>query len=61
MHLCHTAVTRLYKASIEIRMIAAVTCHGLESCEAIVDGYIVQTIKLAEKAFRKRLEHESEG
>ncbi|PZQ48864.1 MAG: hypothetical protein DI551_00605 [Micavibrio aeruginosavorus] len=54
-NLRHTAVTRLAEAGAEIPMIAAVTGHSLKTCTDIVDRYNVRTTKMAQEAFRRRI------
>jgi integrase len=60
MHLRHTAVTRLYEAGCSIEQIATITGHTLKSVETIIERYLVRTSKVAEAAFRQRLDHERE-
>lgn len=52
----HTAVTRLAEAGAEIPMIAAVTGHTFRSCQDIVDRYNVRTSRMAQEAFRRRID-----
>lgn len=55
-NLRHTAVTRLAEAGCEIPMIAAVTGHTFRSCQEIIDRYNVRTTRMAQEAFRRRIE-----
>lgn len=52
----HTAVTRLAESGAEIPMIAAVTGHTFRSCQDIVDRYNVRTSRMAQEAFRRRID-----
>lgn len=58
MHLRHTAVARLAEAGCELAEIAAITGHTLTSCAQIIDRYLVRTERLAERAFRRRMDAE---
>jgi integrase len=57
----HTAITRLAEAGCSIPRIASITGHKLESCQSIIDRYLVRTSAMAREAFAQRLEYEKQA
>ncbi len=56
MLLRHTAIVRLAESGCTSEEISAISGHSLTSVAEIMERYHVRTKKLAEKAFRKRLD-----
>ncbi len=58
MTLRHTAITRMFEAGLETPLIAAISGHSLESCDAIIDRYGIRTKRMAERALEQRYQYE---
>lgn len=61
MHTRHTAVVRMAEAEVDSAGISAVTGHKLTSVDTILEHYLIRTVKMAENAFRKRLNAEGKS
>jgi len=61
MHFRHTAVVRLAEAGCTSPEISAITGHKLATVETILEHYLIRTVKMAENAFKRRLEAEGKA